>query len=161
VELNLLSGRLTPQVWDDILVPGYFNGQDYIWAQNWPPLQQAGDDVYINFILRLSYADAVLYKPFHGINQVSTTNYTSPDLEATLSNSTSLAQVAQDTYLLIQALRSLTFLVASSSEGKGVYSYKLDRLVVFGPSAHGESCDRCIVGPHRHGSPGNILPLFS
>ena len=114
-----------------------------------PPLQQAGDDVYINFILRLSYADAVLYKPFHGINQVSTTNYTSPDLEATLSNSTSLAQVAQDTYvsdmspcyfcchseimamqLLIQALRSLTFLVASSSEGKGVYSYKLDRLVV-------------------------------
>jgi hypothetical protein len=34
VELDLLTGRLIPQVWDKSLVPGYFSGQDYLWARN-------------------------------------------------------------------------------------------------------------------------------
>jgi hypothetical protein len=33
-ELDLLSGRLIPQVWDESLVRGYFSGQDYAWAPN-------------------------------------------------------------------------------------------------------------------------------
>ena len=33
-EFDILSSRLTPQVWDESLVRGYFSGQDYVWAPN-------------------------------------------------------------------------------------------------------------------------------
>ena len=92
MELDLLSGQLTPQVWDDTLVPGYFNGQDYIWAENWCVYHyhvwvfiliqcifllvrpQLGDYPFLDFMLRVAYADAVLYKPLQGVNEVSTAN---------------------------------------------------------------------------------------
>lgn len=117
VELDLQSGRLTPQVWDDTLVPGYFNGQDYAWAENWfvhhhhvgvwvliqciflllrPDLDA---QAYLDLALQVSYADAVLFKPLHSVNEISTANSTSPLLEPTLLNSTSLTQVVQDTYV--------------------------------------------------------------
>jgi len=126
-EWDVLSGRIIPQVWNTSLIRGYFFGQDYVF----PPTGY-GDSFDSNITLDVQLAGAVINRGFGAQNGVTLWW----NFNAIMSNSTAVAGIALDTYLMYQTLMSPFLLAGSPSIVNATYSYTSNRIVVFGPSAH-------------------------